>query len=158
MSLNSRTNVFMCRANGSTTYLYPKADIQAALQTTTHPYTFDETNLVCPTLTALIGVYSDIFAQTIVSQPIGNQGFSCNAGTLLEDLGEDMQFMLPNGEVIVRWRLVRQITPQANPPLGSPGNSPNGTVGFATVFCAYGRDASSQTGTVIDPPSVIRLG
>ncbi len=158
MSLNSRSGFFMCRANGSTTYLYPKADIQAALQTTAHPYTFDGTNLVCPTLTALLGVYSDIYIQTIQSQPVGNQGFSCNAGTLLEDLGEDMQFMLTGGEVVVRWRLVRQITPQANPPLSSPGNSPNGTVGFATVFSAYGRDASSLSGTVIDPPSLIRLG
>ncbi len=154
----SRTGLFMCRANGSTTYLYPKVDIDRALATTAATYTFDGTNIVCPTISDILSVYYDIYAYTTVSNPGGNPGYSCNAGTLLEDMGEKMQFMLENGEVIVKWQLVKQLSPQTTPPVQSPGDSPLGTVGFVTVFCAYGANASSETGQILDPPSVIRLG
>ena len=103
-------------------------------------------------------LYNDIYAQTVTSNPGSNPGYSCNAGTLLEDMGEKMQFMLDNGEVIVKWQLVKQLSPQATPPVQSPGDSPVGTVGFATVFCAYGASASAITGGVLDPPSVVRVG
>jgi hypothetical protein len=33
-----------------------------------------------------------------------------------------------------------------------------GTVGFTTTFCTYGASASPDTGGVIDPPSIIRIG
>lgn len=138
--------------------MYPKADIEAAFASTVYRYTFDGTNVICPSLTDLIGVYNDIYVKTTISQPVGNTGFSCHNGTLLEDMGEDMQFMLSDGEIITKWRLVRQITPQVNPPLPIPGNSPNGTVGFVTTFCSYGTNAWSATGNVLDVPSVIRVG
>lgn len=150
-----RTKYFLTRASGSTTYLYPKDDILRGLQATTVPYTFDETNIVCSSLDAISSLYYDIYYQTTISQPVGNVGFSCNAGTLLEDMGENMQFVLSNGTVVVKWRLVKQITPQVNPPLSSPGDSPVGTVGFVTVFNAYGINIS---GTNLDFPSVIRTG
>ncbi len=152
----------MCRARGSTTYLYPKENISRALAVTPFPYTFDGTNIVCPTINDLKEVYYAIWYQSSLSNPDPNNpnggGYSCNAGTLLQDMGEDMQFMLPNGEVIVRWRLVKQISPQTTPPVSQPGLSPVGTVGFTTTFCTYGASASPDTGGVIDPPSIIRIG
>ncbi len=162
MSLNSRTGFFMCQAEGSTTYLYPKADIERALELTPFPYTYDGTNIVCPTMTDLKEVYYAIWYRTSQSNPDplnpSGGGYTCNKGTILEDMGEDMQFMLSTGEIVVKWRLVRQLSPQTTPPVATPGNSPNGTIGFTTVFCAFGRDASSQSGGILDPPSVMRLG
>ena len=151
------TGLFISRASGSTTYLYPKANIQSAFATTTSSYTFDGENIVCPTIQDLLTLYNDIFIKTTISQPIGNTGYSCNAGTLLEDLGESMFFKLVGGQTIVQWRLVRQITPQVNPPLSEPGNSPNGTIGFVTVFNSYGLGAVTETGNILDYASVIRI-
>jgi hypothetical protein len=157
------TGLFVSRASGSTTFLYPKADIRAAFSTTTASYTFDGENIVCPTIQNLIALYNDIYYQTTLSQPIGNpisgnnKGYSCNAGTLLEDMGESMFFKLVGGQTIVQWRLVRQITPQRNPPLSSPGNSPNGTIGFVTVFNSYGLGAAAETDSILDFASVIRI-
>ncbi len=152
----------MCRASGSTTYLYTKEAIEQALALTPFPHTFDGTNIVCPTMTDLIEVYYAIWYRTKLANPDPNNpdggGYSCNAGTLLQDMGENMQFMLPNGEVVVKWRLVKQLSPQTNPPVSSPGLSPVGTVGFVTTFCGYGASAAGDTGYVLDPPSVIRMG
>ncbi len=160
--MTSRSDFFMCRAEGSTTYLYPKADIESGLALTPYPYTYDGTNIVCPTMTDLKEVYYAIWYRTSRSNPDPNNpdggGYSCNAGTILEDMGEDMQFMLSSGEIVVKWRLVRQLSPQATPPVLSPGLSPQGTIGFVTVFSAFGRETSSQTGGILDPPCVIRLG
>jgi hypothetical protein len=154
----SRTKGFMTYVDGATTYLYPKSDIAKAFAATSFPFTFDGTVVVCPTMDALIGLYNDVFSQTVLSQPTGNTGFSCNNRTMLEDLGDTMEWKLASGELVIRWRLVRQLTPQVNPPLTTPGNSPVGTIGFVTVFCSYGQQAAALTGGILDKPSVIRLG
>lgn len=144
----------MTRASGSTTYLYPQVDIDRALHSTQYKYTTDGTNIICPTQSDLLGVYNDIYTQTTLSQPDGNVGYSCNNGTLLEDMGKDLQFLL-NSAIIIKWRLTKQITPQNILP--TPGNSPNGTIGYVTVFSSYGIRAWLDTGNILDVPSVIRI-
>lgn len=157
--MSVRTGFYMCRAEGSTTYLYPKADIERALAATSFPYTYDGTNIVCPTMSDLKEVYYAIWYQTYLSNPDpmdpNRGGYSCNKGTILEDLGETMQIMLPGGVVVVKWQLVRQLSPQTSPPISDPGLSPQGTIGFVTVFNTYGTNATSQG---LDPPSVFRTG
>lgn len=142
----------------NTAWLYPASDIQKALATTTHPYTFDGTNIVCPTMDALKGVYYDIFAQTELSQPIGNTGFTLGAGTYLEDQGKTLRFQLPGGKIVVVWQLVRQITSQVVGSIPVPGNSPNGTIGYVTTFVSFGHGPTGGYANGLDDVMVIRTG
>ncbi len=122
----------------NTVYLYPQSDIDIALANTSYTYTFDGTNIVCPDLTNLYGVYGDIINQTLITQPIGNQGYSLGVGTSLQDLGKEIQFVLSGGEIVLKWRLVKQLTPQVPYTyIPVPGNSPADTVGYVTVFTSY---------------------
>ncbi len=151
MSLESRTRLYMAYVSVPFVYLYPKADIERALQLTPFPFKREGNNIICQSLNDINEIYYAIWYQTSLSQPA--EGYSCNSGTLFEDLGEQLFFILESGEIVVKWQLVKQITPQVNPPLLTPGSSPNGTVGFVTVF----GNKYPSTGN-IDLPSVIRVG
>jgi len=139
----------------NTAWLYPISDVTAALATTTYPHTFDGDNIVVPNMAAFIGIYADIFARTAVSQPAGNPGYTLGVGTMLEDLGQEIRFILTSGQIIMLWRNVRQLTPQTNSFIPSPGNSPPDTIGFITTFASYGnKPPSIDTDTV----QVVRIG
>jgi len=143
----------------NTAWLYPEADVTTALKTTTYKYKYVGNIITCPTLADIIGVYTDIYNRTTVTQPVGNVGFTLGAGTLLEDMGRDIQFCLTSGEVVVRWQLVKQLTPQLPATIiPSPGNSPNGTIGFVTTFCSYGDGANGGYAVGLDDVMVVRLG
>ena len=140
----------------NTMWLYPIADIEAALATTTYTYTFDGTNIVCPDYTNLRGVYFDIFSQTVISQPEGtNPGFSLGVGTALEDYGGEI-FLKIGTQIWVHWINVRQLTPQSPSNIPVPGNSPVDTVGYITVFVSYG--ANNPDPNIFDAPYVVRVG
>jgi len=70
-------------------------------------------------------------------------------------MGRELQFLLTNGELIVTWRLVQQLTPQTNI-IPSPGSSPNETIGYITVFNSYGDVAGYNAG--LDDVQIVRLG
>ena len=78
--IKPRANTFITVLN--TAWLYPEADMIAALKTSTYKYTYDGNIIMCPTLTDLIGVYYDIYYRTSITQPIGNEGFTLGVGTL----------------------------------------------------------------------------
>lgn len=156
-ALTSRTRGF--RTIRDTVWLYPEADIQRALAVTTVSYTDDGVNIVVNTLNDFYTLQQNIFAQTVISQPVGNTGFSLGVGTILEDLGKTRQFMLTNGQVLYKWQLVRQISPQTNPPIGTPGNSPDGTIGYVPVFCAFGPyPLPVAIRSIVDAVLVVRMG
>lgn len=138
-----------------TAWLYPISDVTTALDTTTYPHTFDGDNIVVPNMAAFIGLYADIFAQTAISQPAGNPGYSLGVRTMLEDLGREIRFILTSGQIIMLWRNVRQLTPQTNSFIPSPGNSPPDTIGFITTFASYGNVAPSADADVV---RVVRIG
>ena len=154
--ISSRTKNFLTIIN--TVWLYPTADITAALATTTYSYTFNGDVITCPDMTNLIGVYTDIYNQTTISQPVGNPGFSLGVGTFLVDLGDELRFALEGGAVVILWRLVKQLTPQTTPPLSSPGNSPNGTIGYVTTFVSFGNGAGGGYSVGLDDALVARVG
>jgi len=155
--LTPRAHNFITVLN--TAWLYPQADVTAALATTTYTYTYNGTTITCPTLADVIGVYTDIYNKTTVSQPVGNEGFTLGVGTLLEDMGRELQFCITGGEVVVTWRLVTQRTPQfPSTVIPTPGNSPNGTIGFVTTFCSYGNGANGGYSVGLDDVQVVRLG
>jgi len=136
-------------------WLYPIADIEAALATTTYEYTFDGTNIVCPDYANLSGVYYDIYVQTTISQPIGNDGFSLGVRTMLEDMGQEIFFKI-GSMTWVHWRNVRQLTPQSISYIPNPGNSPPDTIGYIPVFVSYG--LNNPDPGVFDQAYVLRLG
>ena len=161
-----RKNLFI--TYGNTVWLYPQVDIDTALATTTHSHTYDGDFITCPDMTALAGVYYDIYAQTTISNPNppgtvppGNPGYTVGVGTLLQDMGRELRFRLSGGEIVIVWRLVKQLTPQKNPPLapGIYGQSLDETVGYTTTFLSFGTAPTSGPGlNVFDPVNLIRVG
>ena len=142
-----------------TTWLYPEVNVAAALATTTYKHTYDGDFITCPDIASIAGIYSDIFNSTAISQPFGNEGYSLGVGTLLEDQGKELRFRLTSGQVIIVWRLVRQITPQLPASvIPSPGNSPNGTIGFITTFLSYGRAELSPYSGTLDNVNLVKSG
>lgn len=155
--VKTRQNLFITVSN--TSWLYPTADINTALAKTTRSYKYDGNCIICPNLATLIGVYTDIYNQTVISQPTGNVGFSLGVGTLLEDMGKEIHFKLSTGELVLTWRLVKQLTPQSPATvIPSPGNSPNLTVGYITTFVSYGNGANGGYANDLDDVQVLRLG
>ena len=115
----------------NTVWLYPTADTEYALTGTTYSYTRNGNTLTFTDQNSLIAVYLEIFNRTAVTQPIGNVGYTLGVGTKLKDIGDELYFKI-NNTLMVTWRLVEQITNQNDIPAG--GDSPNGTIGYATVF------------------------
>jgi len=143
----------------NTTWLYPEVDVQAGLAATTHPYTYDGDFITCPTLNDIIGVYTDIYYKNTISQPVGNKGYSLGVGTLLEDQGRELRFRLSSGEVVIVWRLVKQLTPQKpSYVIPDPGNSPNNTIGYVTTFCSLDSGTNAPSNAGLDDVNVIRVG
>jgi len=144
----------------NTTWLYPEIDITRALATTTFTHTYDGDFITCPDIASIAGIYGDIFNSTAVSQPIDNAGYSLGVGSLVEDQGKELRFRLTSGQVIIVWRLVKQLTPQtpANV-IPVPGNStPNGTIGYITTFISYGRAALSPYPSTFDDVNIVKTG
>ena len=155
--VKTRQNLFI--TVGNTSWLYPTADINIALAKTTYSYTYDGNFIICPNMTSLIGVYNDIYNQTTISQPVGNVGFSLGAGSLLEDMGKEIHFKLSTGELVLTWRLVKQLTPQLPATvIPVPGNSPNLTVGYIATFVSYGNGTNGGYANNLDDVQVLRLG
>ena len=145
----------------NTTWLYPEINVTRALATTTFRHTYDGDFITCPDIASIAGIYDDIFNSTAVSQPVGtNPGYSLGVGTLLEDYGKELRFRLTSGQVIIVWRLVKQLTPQQPATvIPVPGNStPNGTIGYITTFISYGRAALSPYPSTFDDVNLVKSG
>jgi hypothetical protein len=142
-----------------TIWLYPEINIARALATTTISHTYDGDFITCPDIASIAGIYSDISNSTTISQPVGNFGYSLGVGTLLEDYGKELRFRLTSGQVIIVWRLVKQLTPQVPATvIPNPGNSPNEAVGYITTFLSYGRAALSPYASIFDDANVVKVG
>ena len=153
-----RKNLFITYE--TTVWLYPQSDIDAALATTTYPHVYDGDSITFPDMTSLAGAYFDIYSQTALSNPGGsNPGYTVGVGTLLQDMGRELRLSLTGGKVVVVWRLVKQLTPQRNPPLatGVFGQSPDNTVGFVPTFLSFGRVPLIYN-DILDDVNVIRTG
>jgi len=139
----------------NTVWLYPIADINAALATTNYQYTFDGTNLVCPDYANLRGIYFDIFSKTALSNPGSNPGYTLGTGTMLEDMGQEI-FLKVGLQTWIHWRNVRQLTPQLVTNIPNPGDSPPDTIGYTVVWASYGQNNPDPN--IFDQAYVARLG
>ena len=143
-----------------TVWIYPPADVDYALAHTSYKYKKVDNRIICPDQTNFIGLYTDIFQRTEVTQPVGNTGYSLGVGTLLQDLGNTVQFELEDGRHLVTWRLTKQISPQTSPAVAVPGNSPPETIGYVTTFTAYGNgpNGAGSVSMYLDQMMVVRTG
>jgi len=123
---------------GDTMWMYPPADVEYGLAHTTFSYRRVGNTLIFPDMNNLSAVYTDIYTRTVETQPIGNAGYTLGEGTSLLDMGKEIHFELPDGNLVITWRLMRQMTPQLPATvIPNPGNSPNDTIGYVTTFTSY---------------------
>lgn len=114
-----------------TVWIYPPAEVEYVLATTATPFNRVGNTLYFSNLTDMGTVYDEIYLRTSVTQPIGNVGYSLGVGTILLDQVDEFYFRLDTEELIVTWRLTKQLTVQSELPVG--GDSPVGTIGYLTV-------------------------
>jgi len=119
----------------NTMWLYPEVDVNTGLTGTTYSYSRNGDNLVFENIESLVQVYLAIVNASLISQPIPNAGYSMGVGTKLLNKKKPLNFVLSNGDVIVKWILVEQLTDQSELPVG--GQSPKGTIGFVTTFTIW---------------------
>jgi hypothetical protein len=150
------THFPMYRSVLDTTWIYPMKNIQDALNISTNYLSFDGTNIIVASVSNFIGLVAEIFSKTAESNPGQNAGYSCGNGTLFQDFGKTIEFKLPGGEVISRWALIKQLTPQSILPPGNNGGSPNGTIGYIYIFAAYGTSTDIGS-TDVDTMLVVRV-
>jgi hypothetical protein len=154
--IKARKNNYITILN--TAWLYPEVYVKSGLASTTFKYVYSGDLIICPTMTDLIGVYTDIYNKTAIAQGEGNIGFTVGIGTLLEDMGDELRFCLTNGQVIIIWRLMKQLTLQSIAIIPVVGNSPNETIGYVTTFCSYGNGTGGGYAAGLDDVQVVRLG
>lgn len=127
-----------------TNWIYPKIDLQYVIDTTpglspSIPFTYTENVLSFPTLNDLVLFYSEVYLRTEVSQPVGNLGFSLGVGTKMRaKMNDRIIWKLDSGIKVVEWVLMYQLTSQSTLPV--PANSPDGTVGYGTIYCDWNLD------------------
>jgi hypothetical protein len=120
-----RTSVL--RVVNDTMWFYPQTDVDAVLETTTIPYTFDGTHIVCPTNADITALYEAIFTQTVSEAFPG--GYNIGVGSVALDSAKFIEFVLPSGAIVVRWTRAIVTRQQG-------GLAPVGTVGYVTTFYA----------------------
>lgn len=138
-----------------TVWIYPVADLNsaiAAFQAGENPFVSVGDRMVFTDISHLYSFYGSVYEATAVSQPVGNVGYSLGVGTVLEDLGVTIHFDLESGLRVATWRLVRQITSQADVLVG--GDSPDGTIGFLTIYSDWDEDGALDPVTL----DVVALG
>ena len=92
-----------------------------------------------PTVLDVVIFYSSVYDLTSVSQPNGNAGFSCGVGTRTRAKKQDRIILkLDSGVKVVEWALMEQLTNQSSLPV--PGDSPDGTVGWGSIYCDWDLD------------------
>lgn len=135
----------------NTIWIYPKSDLQIAIQNTSVQFTIDNNNFIFSNLNDLIDFYGEVYNRTTISQPIGNQGFSLGVGTILQGTRDRIFWRLSSGIIVIEWLLMNQITNQSDLPSG--GNSPDGTVGYGVIYNDYDLDGIQDLPTDTPPNS-----
>lgn len=125
----------------NTIWLYPVADVNSVLEdfrNSSPAIVEEDKRIVFEDIGHLYDFYNEVYESTEVAQPVGNVGYSLGVGTRLRDLGITVHLELANGLRVVTWRLVEQLTSQADLPAG--GDSPDGTVGFVLIYCDWNQN------------------
>lgn len=126
-----------------TIWLYPIFDVDTVLEQyrgISPSIVENGEDLIFSTIEHLYDFYSDVYVQTTSTQPTGNAGYSLGVGTKLKDLSSNLNLKVDGGSKVVTWRLVEQLTPQNSDNLPTPGNSPDGTIGYIAIYTDWDED------------------
>jgi len=105
-----------------------------------------------PTIEDVIYFYSEMFFESALSQPVGNIGYSLAVNTVLSARRHSkIVFRLESGITIVEMTLMTQITSQSDLPSG--GDSPDGTIGWASTYLDWNGDGIPDTENDAPPSS-----
>jgi hypothetical protein len=127
-----------------TMWLYPVYDVNTAIEAHGIQPKDKGRRLVFQDMASLYAFYEQVFMQTAISQPVGNVGYSMGVGTVLKDLGVTVNWELESGLKVVTWRLVEQLTSQSELPPEHVGDSPDGTIGFVTIYADWNNDGTND--------------
>lgn len=134
-----------------TSWLYPIIDIEYVLENTEINFVQEGNTLIFNTLGDLTDFYDEVFLKTAESQPVGNIGYSIGVGTLLLEKRKSLILKLSTGETVVHWKLFEQLTNQEE--ALSPGNSPDGTIGYGSIYNDYDLNGLQDPTNAIPPSS-----
>jgi len=130
--------------------LYTQENLDAVIFGTIVPFTREGNRFIFSTVQDIVNFYEEVVNASLISQPIGNAGYSLGVGTRLRGSVQEVFLDLSNGTRVVTWELMTQITSQADLPVG--GNSPDGTIGYGAVYLDWNADGVADT-TSDSPPS-----
>jgi hypothetical protein len=134
-----------------TSWLYPIIDIEYVLENTEINFVQEGNTLIFNTLSDLTDFYDEVFLKTAESQPVGNIGYSIGVGTILLEKRKSLILKLSTGETVVHWKLFEQLTNQED--ALSPGNSPDGTIGYGSIYNDYDLNGLQDPTNAIPPSS-----
>jgi len=134
----------------NTSWIYPIADVESVIAQTSNIHSINGNDLIFSNIEDLIDFYDEVYTETAASQPSGNPGYSIGVGTILQEKRKSITLKLVTGETVVRWKLMEQLTNQSDLPQG--GSSPNGTIGYGSIYNDYDLDGV-QDPTDASPPS-----
>lgn len=134
----------------NTSWIYPIADVESVIAQTSNIHSINGSDLIFSNIEDLVNFYDEVYTETAASQPSGNPGYSIGVGTILQEKRKSITLKLVTGETIVRWKLMEQLTNQSDLPQG--GSSPNGTIGYGSIYNDYDIDGV-QDPTDASPPS-----
>ena len=128
-----------------TMWLYPVFDLNSAIAAHGIQPRDNGRRLVFENMTTLYDFYYQAFAYSAISAPGEGEGFDIGVNTVLKDLGVTLNWELESGLKVATWRLVEQLTSQSDLPLPNQGNSPDGTIGFVTIYADWNNDGVNDT-------------
>lgn len=146
-----------------TAYLYPIADLLAAISVTLIQFSKEGNKYIFNSLSDLDLFYYDVWYKTSLSQPIGNLGYSMGVGTNLLGSYDEIHLDLNDGTRIITWQLMTQTSDQSENAPQWQGNSPKGTIGYGTIYSDVNGDGIPElvtdpsTGNNLDPLRFVRV-
>jgi hypothetical protein len=132
-----------------TIWLYPIAELEWAKQNGSVSFSQSGSDLIFATLTDLTDFYDTVYLRTSVTQPVGNVGYSLGVGTILRGSRDRINLRLSTGQIVVTWELMTQITSQSDLPSG--GDSPDGTIGYGSIYSDYDLDGLQDPSNYTPP-------
>lgn len=130
-------------------YLYPVVDLNSALSDSSLYVEKVDNTIIFNNIEQLYDFYSTVYTNSVNSN--GSNPYSVGIGTQLKDMESEniiMRLSDVNDTKVIEWKLVKQLTSQSVLDPSYQGSSPDGTVGYVTIYSDW--DKSGQIDTDIN--------
>lgn len=125
-------------------YLYPVVDLNSALSDPSLYVEKVDNTIIFNNIEQLYDFYSTVYTNSVNSN--GSNPYSVGIGTQLKDMESEniiMRLLDVNDTKVIEWKLVKQLTSQSG--LNPPGSSPDGTVGYVTIYSDWDKNGQIDT-------------